>query len=209
MSTTSNRILSIYKSRKTILDQLNNQDYSVNEYNEFSINEIDAMLTNEQLDMLITHNTNNKKVYIKYYFTSKQIKPQNLDDIIEDLFTIENVLTKDDTLIVIIDDEPNDTIVAKLKYLYDHDGIFVVIHNIKRLQFNILEHSLVPNCEILDEAEIKVLKEKFNINNLKQLPEISRFDPQALAMCLRPGQVCKFSRYSSTALKYNYYRICI
>jgi DNA-directed RNA polymerase subunit H (RpoH/RPB5) len=209
MSTTSNRILSIYKSRKTILEQLYNQDYNVNEYNEFSINEIDAMLTNEQLDMLITQNTNNKKVYIKYYFTSKQIKPQNLDDIIEDLFTIENVLTKNDTLIVIIDDEPNDTIISKLKYLYDHDGIFVVIHNIKRLQFNILEHSLVPNCEILDEAEIKVLKEKFNINNLKQLPEISRFDPQALAMCLRPGQICKFHRYSATALKYNYYRICI
>jgi hypothetical protein len=95
MSTTSNRILSIYKSRKTILEQLYNQDYNVNEYNEFSINEIDAMLTNEQLDMLITQNTNNKKVYIKYYFISKQIKPQNLDDIIEDLFTIENVLTKD------------------------------------------------------------------------------------------------------------------
>jgi hypothetical protein len=167
------------------------------------------MLTNEQLDMLITQNTNNKKVYIKYYFTSKQIKPQNLDDIIEDLFTIENVLTKDDTLIVIIEDEPNDTIISKLKYLYDHDGIFVVIHNIKRLQFNILEHALVPNCIILEETQIKELKENFNINNLKQLPEISRFDPQALAICLRPGQICKFERNSATALKYNYYRICI
>lgn len=209
MSTTSNRILSIYKSRKTILDQLNYQDYNVNEYNEFSINEIDAMLNNEQLDMLLTHSTNNKKIYIKYYFTSKQIKPQNLDDIIEDLFTIENILTKDDTLIVIIDDEPNDTIISKLKYLYDHDGIFVVIHHIKRLQFNILQHSLVPNCEILEEADIKELKEKFNVNNLKQLPEISRFDPQALAICLRPGQVCRFDRFSATALNYKYYRICI
>lgn len=209
MSTTSNRILSIYKSRKTMLEQLGYQDYSVNEYNEFSINEIDAMYTNEQLDMLITHNKNNKKVYIKYYFTSKQIKPQNLDDIIEDLFVIENILTKEDTLIVIIDDEPNDTIVSKLKYLYDHDGIFVVIHNIKRLQFNILEHALVPNCVILEEAEIKELKEKFNINNLKQLPEISRFDPQALAICLRPGQICRFDRSSATALNYKYYRVCI
>jgi DNA-directed RNA polymerase subunit H (RpoH/RPB5) len=132
-----------------------------------------------------------------------------LDDIIEDLFTIENVLTKDDTLIVIIEDEPNDTIIAKLKYLYDHDGIFVVIHNIKRLQFNILEHALVPNCVILEEDQIKELKENFNINNLKQLPEISRFDPQALAICLRPGQICKFERSSATALRYNYYRICI
>jgi DNA-directed RNA polymerase subunit H (RpoH/RPB5) len=209
MSTTSNRILSIYKSRNTLLELLNYQDYNVYEYNEFSINEIDAMHNNEQLDMLINHDTNNKKVYIKYYFTSKQIKPQNLDDIIEDLFTIENVLTKDDTLIVVIEDEPNDTIIAKLKYLYDHDGIFVVIHNIKRLQFNILEHALVPNCVILDDSEIKELQQKFNINNLKQLPEISRFDPQALAICLRPGQVCKFERNSATALTYNYYRICI
>jgi DNA-directed RNA polymerase subunit H (RpoH/RPB5) len=209
MSTTSNRILSIYKSRNTLLEQLNYQDYNVYEYNEFSINEIDAMHNNEQLDMLINHDTNNKKVYIKYYFTSKQIKPQNLDDIIEDLFTIENVLTKDDTLIVVIEDEPNDTIIAKLKYLYDHDGIFVVIHNIKRLQFNILEHALVPNCVILENDEIKELQQKFNINNLKQLPEISRFDPQALAICLRPGQVCKFERNSATALTYNYYRICI
>jgi DNA-directed RNA polymerase subunit H (RpoH/RPB5) len=209
MSTTSNRILSIYKSRHTLLELLNYQDYNVYEYNEFSINEIDAMHNNEQLDMLINHESNNKKVYIKYYFTSKQIKPQNLDDIIEDLFTIENVLTKDDTLIVVIEDEPNDTIIAKLKYLYDHDGIFVVIHNIKRLQFNILEHALVPNCVILDDSEIKELQQKFNINNLKQLPEISRFDPQALAICLRPGQVCKFERNSATALTYNYYRICI
>lgn len=209
MSTTSNRILSIYKSRRTILELLSYQDFNVNEYNEFSINEIDAMYNNEQLDMLLNDNKNAKKVYIKYYLTSKQIKPQNLDDIIEDLFTIENVLTKDDTLIVIIEDEPNDTIISKLKYLYDHDGIFVVIHNIKRLQFNILDHALVPNCFILEDTEIKDLKEKFNINNLKQLPEISRFDPQALAICLRPGQICKFERDSATALKYNYYRICI
>jgi DNA-directed RNA polymerase subunit H (RpoH/RPB5) len=209
MSTTSNRILSIYKSRRTILELLSYQDFNANEYNEFSINEIDAMYNNEQLDMLLNDNKNAKKVYIKYYLTSKQIKPQNLDDIIEDLFTIENVLTKDDTLIVIIEDEPNDTIISKLKYLYDHDGIFVVIHNIKRLQFNILDHALVPNCFILEDKEIKDLKEKFNINNLKQLPEISRFDPQALAICLRPGQICKFERDSATALKYNYYRICI
>ena len=42
-----------------------------------------------------------------------------------------------------------------------------------------------------------------------QLPEISRFDPQALALCIRPGDVCKFIRNSSTALEYNYYRICV
>jgi len=110
MASKSNRILSIFKSRKNILDILYEQSYKTSDYEGFTINEIDAMYTNTQLDMLINHEGNGRKIYIKYYLTAKQIRPQNLEDIIEDLFTIENVLTKDDTLVIIIEDEPNDTI---------------------------------------------------------------------------------------------------
>ena len=209
MSTTSNRILSIYKSRKTILELLDYQDYDTTEYAGFSINEIDAMFTNSQLDMLVTKKTNQRKAYIKFSLNNKQIRPVELDNIIEDLFIIDNVLTKNDVLIVIIEVEPNDSIINRLKYLYDHDGIFVVVHNIKRLQFNILNHKLVPDCAVLDEEAVEALKKKVNIKSTLQLPEISRFDPQALAMCLRPGDVCQFIRDSATALTYNYYRICI
>lgn len=209
MSTTSNRILTIYKSRNTIIELLDHQDYDTSEYEGFSINEIDAMVSNSQLDMMLTNPKNQRKVYVKYYLTAKQIRPPNLDEIIEDLFVIENVLTKDDTLIIIIEDEPNDTIITKLKYLYDHDGIFVVIHNIHRLQFNILNHKLVPECIILDDTEIDGLMKKHNIKDLRQLPEISRFDPQALAICLRPGKVCLFKRESVTAMFNDYYRVCV
>lgn len=209
MSISSNRILSIYKSRVTVMELLHKQGYNTEEYQGFSINEIDAMYTNTQLDMLVTHTKNNTKAFVKYYLTAKQIRPANLDDVIEDLYTIENILTKDDTLIIIIEDEPNDTIITKLKYLYDHDGIFVVIHSIKRLQYDITRHKLVPACSILSDAEIEVIKTKYNIKQLKQLPEISRFDPQALALSVRPGQVCEFLRESATAMHYKYYRICI
>jgi len=206
----SNHILNIYKSRKNILDALfENLDYDIKDYENFNINEIDAMFSNSQLDMLLTHKSNGKKIYIKYHLNSKQLRPQNLDDIIDDLFYIENILTKEDTLIVIIEDEPNDTIITKLKYLYEQDGIFVVIHNIKRLQYNILNHKLVPNCIVLDKQQKEELFQTYNIKNPMQLPEISRFDPQALMMCLRPGDVCKFVRNSCTAMEYNYYRICI
>jgi DNA-directed RNA polymerase subunit H (RpoH/RPB5) len=213
MSTVSSRIISIYKSRNTILELLELQDYNVEDYLGFSINEIDAMLLNSQLDMLITHKTSDLKVYVKYYFTNKQttrqIKPQVLDDIIEDLYSIEEILGKKDTLIIIIDDEPNDTILARLRYLYDHDGIFVVIHNIQRIQFNILNHSLVPKISILSDPETEELKKKYNLTNGSQLPEISRFDPQALVIGLRPGQICKIERDSVTALAYDYYRVCV
>ena len=165
MSASNNRILSIYKSRGTILEILSdNLGYDTTEYESFSINEIDAMYSNSQLDMLLKHKDNERKVYIKYYLTAKQIRPQNLDDIIEDLFIIENVLTKEDTLVIITEDEPNDTITTKMKYLYDHDGIFVVIHNIRRLQYNILNHKLVPECTILKDKDVDDLKKKYNIS---------------------------------------------
>jgi DNA-directed RNA polymerase subunit H (RpoH/RPB5) len=159
--------------------------------------------------MITTNNKTNRKIYIKYYFKSKQIKKQDLDDIIEDLFLIENVLQKEDTLIIVTEDEPNDTIINKIKYLYDQDGIFVVIHNIKRLQFNILQHILVPKCSILTKTETEELKNRYNLSSVKQLPEVSRFDPQALAICLRPGDVCKYDRKSVTSVTTEYYRICV
>ena len=144
MSSISSRIISIHKSRQTILSQLQRQGYDVEDYINFSMNEIDSMLSNSQLDMLLTNPKTDSKIYIKYYFTikqnSKQIKKEVLDNIIEDLFVIEEVLTKKDTLIVIIDDEPNDSILSRIKYLYDHDGIFVIIHNIHRLQFSVNVH---------------------------------------------------------------------
>jgi DNA-directed RNA polymerase subunit H (RpoH/RPB5) len=205
----SNRILSIYKSRMTILNFMERLNYVTSEYNTFSINQIDIMRINSQLDMLLTHATEPKKVYIKYYILNKQIRPQTLDAIIEDLYEIDNVLTLNDTLVIVIDEEPNERILSSITYIYENTGIFVVIHNIKRLQFNLLEHTLVPSIRILSEDEIRGLKKKYNLENIYKLPEISRFDPQALAVMLRPGEVVEFTRGSYTALENKYYRICI
>ena len=207
--TTNNRILKLFKSRNTLIDQFDNLDYDISNFSEFSINEIDAMNNNDQLDMTISHRKTDAKLYVKHYFNSKQINRANLDNVIEDLYNIDNILNKKDTLVVIIDDEPNDTIVTRIRYLHDHDGIFVIIHNINRLQYNILNHSFVPKCTILGDTEVVELKKRYNILSNKQLPEISRFDPQALVMCMRPGQICKFNRDSSTAMFYDYYRICV
>jgi len=206
----SNRIQRIYKSRKTILDILeNHQGYDVSDYSEFSINEIDTMCNNNQLDMLMSNTGTGTKTYVKYYLDSKQIRPQNLDEVIEDLFVVEGALNVNDTLIIITEEEPNDTIVARMKYLYSKDGIFVVIHNINRLQFNVLQHKLVPPMRILTPTEQAGIMTKFNLKDTTQLPEIGRFDAQALAMSMRPGQVGVFERDSLTALKADYYRLCV
>jgi|TARA_Y100000992_G_C21273481_1_gene498403 DNA-directed RNA polymerase subunit H (RpoH/RPB5) len=204
----NNQILNVYKSRNNILDILKLQGYDISDYETFSINEIDAMLNNNQLDMLIENPDTKQKSYIKYY-SSKQIRPNILDEIIEDLYYIDNILEKKDNLIIITDDEPNDSILTKVKYLFDHDGIFVIIHNIKRLQYNMLHHNLVPTCNVLTNDEKDSFMKKYNIKNNSQIPEISRFDPQALVMCIRPGDVTKFTRKSITSLESDYYRVCV
>jgi DNA-directed RNA polymerase subunit H (RpoH/RPB5) len=206
MAQSTNRTLSIYKSKITLIEQLKNLDYDVSSYENFSINEIDAMIENDQLDMLVSNDK--QKIYVKYYM-SKTLRKETIDNLIDDLYEIENVLEKKDTLVLVTLEEPNDTIVDKVRYEYDSSNIHIVIRPLSRLQFNILNHVLVPSATILNDLEIDQLKKRYNLENLTKLQEISRFDQQALCLCLRPQQVIKIVRNSDTALEHNNYRVCL
>lgn len=208
----NNLILKLYNSRVNLLNQCENLGYNVSEHKDVSNLEVDKLYTNNKLDMIVENRKNNK-IYIKYsYPTDKKnntFTKKDLDNLKDELYDVENTLTKDDTLIIVVDDEPNDSLVTRMKYLYEQDGVFIVIHNIKRLQYNVLEHTLVPESSILTDDELKDLMVKYNIRDLTQLPQVSRFDPQSLAICLRPGQVCKYTRKSVASLEHDYYRVCV
>ena len=197
-----------YKSRKTILELLQSQGYDSSDYEGFSMNEVDSMIKTDQLDMLLKNEERGTSAYVKYMKSS--LKPQSLKTIVDDLFVQEpKSLTLRDTLVIVSVGEPNDSIKTEIKYQFDKDGIFIVLHNILRLQFNILNHTYIPKVKILNEVETKELQKRFNVSELSQLPDISRFDPLALAICLRPNQVCLCCRKSQTALTNDYYRICV
>lgn len=210
----SSLISSIYNSRKNVLELMQKQGYNVDDYSNFSINEVNSMKQNNQLDMLLEKkeedvDTKRKsKTYIRFYL-SKMIRPNNVDEMIDDLFNTEEVLTKDDTLFIIIKDDMNETLTNKLIHLWETDGIYIVMISIKRLQFNILKHKLVPEHIILNNTEIIDIMKKYNITDKVQFPDISRFDPVAQAIGIRPDQVCKIIRSSKTAITTNYYRICM
>jgi len=153
-------------------------------------------------------NVNRKKIYIKYYL-SKSLRPNNLQEMIDDLFIVEEVLTKDDTLLVVVKDEVNETLINNLKHIWESEKIFIILQPLQRLQFNILEHVYVPLHDVLSEDEKINIKNKYNIMNDYEFPELSRFDPVAQAIGIRPGQVCKITRASKTAIEAPYYRICI
>ena len=198
-------IITVHKSREVLLDILTTRGFNTEEYKGFSINEIHALFVNKQLDILLEKT--DKKIYIKYYL-EKTIRPTNVHDIIEDLFNIEQILSSTDDLIIIIKDEPNDTLQKLQKYILEHEHIFVTIINIARLQFNILNHALVPSHRIITNEEADEVKTKFNITQHQQFPTISRFDPVSQVLGIRPNEIVEIIRSSKTAITNKFYRIC-
>ena len=200
-------IISIQKSREILLNILSDRGFNANEYKNFSLAEIHALFVNKQLDILLENPITKKKIYIKYYL-EKTVRPANVHEFIDDIFNIEQILKLSDDFIIIIKDEPNDTLQKIQTSIFEHDKIFVSIINIERLQFNILEHVLVPPHRTLDEDEMIIIKKQFNITDNKNFPGISRFDPVAQVLGLRPNQLCEIIRSSKTAITSKYYRIC-
>jgi DNA-directed RNA polymerase subunit H (RpoH/RPB5) len=204
-------ISQIYKSRKILLDILQYyQHYNTDEYNNFSINEVNAMYSHNQLDMLLekVEEGKKKKTYVSYYL-GKTIKPANILEMIDDLYNLEEILTPEDTLMIITKDDMNETMTNLLKHIYEKDKTLIIIQSIKHLQFNILENVLVPPHRVLTNVELEEIRLKYNITDDAQFPDISRFDPVAKIIGIRPGQVCEIIRPSKTAIEGKYYRICI
>lgn len=208
MNVSSEDIRRIYRSRMVLLDLMKTQGYATENYENFSVNNVEAMIGNNQLDMLLER-SDGKKISIIYIDKKTQLKAKVIDDCIENLIDIENLITKKDDIILVYKDEPNENTLTHIKYKFDNEGVYVAVHNIKRLLFNILEHSMVPKSRVLSDKEVEELKIKYNLKTLKQLPEVSRFDPQSLAMCLRPGQVCEYIRKSPSSIESKYYRLCV
>lgn len=200
-------IISIYNSRKNLLEILEERGFSVANYSNFSITDVGILTENNQLDMLLENSTTNKKIYVKYY-VAKLIKPQNIYDIVEDLFHLESILEKKDDLMIVIKDEPNDTLLENIKDIWTSDKIYISLVNIKRLQFNILKHTLVPKHTILSDDEKELFMKKYNILDNSQIPDISYFSPVSIVIGLRPDNVVKIERASRTSITSDFYRIC-
>ena len=213
--TSSGLITMIHKSRQTILELLRAQQYDTSEYESFGVNEVHAMYTNKdvpkQLDMIMSTKqvlSKKKTVYVKYHL-GKTLRIENIQDYVDDLFNIEQLLNKKtDTLVIILKQDMNQTLMNILNEFWDRHGIFIILFSLERLQFNILEHQYVPKHIILTEDERKEMFKRYNILDVKNLPDISRFDPVAQAIGMRPGEICRIERPSKTSVISKYYRYC-
>jgi len=201
----SSEIQKIFKSRVIILELLEKQGYDTSKYTGSNITEVNSMYLSKQMDMLLEKT--DKKTYVKYHL-EKTLRPSNLYDYVEDLMNLDNILEKKDDLVIIIKDEPNDSLRKTLSNFWQQDGIFINVISLKRLQFNILDHVLVPPHRVLVPEEDAQIRTKYNITNDSNMPDISRFSPVSQVIGIRPGQICEIIRPSKTAITSKFYRIC-
>jgi len=207
----SGTVSSLFKSRNTLLHLLARQGMDVSNYTDYGVAEVQTMYANNQLDMLLTTEKDihpARKENVKYYL-AKTLRRENINHMIDDLYYLEQVLQPTDTLIIVMKQEVNDTVIGILNEIWEKDRIFIVIHSLDRLQFNLLEHQYVPEHVVLTDAEQEEVLKKYNITDTKQMPSISRYDPVALAIGLRPGQICKITRPSKTSVTTNFWGYCI
>ena len=212
MSTTVNSAFGyIYKARLTLIDLLARQGFDVSAYNGFSRNQLDVMIKEKQLDMYLTKNDiTKKKLFVKWQnILSKTLRWPNIESIIDEVYEQEDMLSEEDSLLIISNDDPNDTVIASLRSLFSEKNIHINVISLKRLQYNILDHNLVPPHRILQNKEKEEIIDKYKIIDNKQLPEISRYDPVSVAINMRPGDICEIIRPSKTAILTKYYRYCI
>ncbi|KXA95017.1 DNA-directed RNA polymerase subunit H [candidate division MSBL1 archaeon SCGC-AAA259E19] len=78
----------------------------------------------------------------------------------------------------------------------------------KKKGFDVTEHELVPEHEVLSEEEAQEVLEEYDIE-ASQLPKIKSKDPVAKAIGAESGDIVKVVRESSTAGRTTAYRFVI
>jgi DNA-directed RNA polymerase subunit H (RpoH/RPB5) len=217
LAQTATTVHLMYNSRVNLISQLNSAGFDTKNYASFNIHQINAMYTTGQMDFMVEKSSPvPQKTYIRYHLIGP-LRSGTLNAYVDKYYgngldenTESVILDKQtDALIILSENEPNESLRDSMALIYEKRGVYVNVINVKRLQYNVLDHELCPKMEVISQNDMETIKTKLNISNFRQLPEISRYDPMAMAFMLRPGNIAKFHRKSPTAQTTDYYRICI
>lgn len=203
----------LYVSRKIILEMLSFRNVDVDNYSNFSQEELDIMykanpkLTYEinPIDMVFSENN-----YTVKYVLQPKLRTKDVMKLVEDMIE-EKYLEEEGTLILVVRDsmKTEETIENFFESILKKHNIYVQMFSINKLLYNVTEHALVPKHEIVSIEEKNELMTKYNLENEEQLPLIKKNDPVAKYLGMKVGNVCKITTYSETHGIYTKYRLCV
>ena len=201
----------IYKAFLNALKILNHQGFSIDSEKDISLTELQNRIETNNINFLV-ENDEGEKCYVIYHII-KQLRPSHIHEYIEDIYQFREMISETDQLIIITKDKFNYTNISGLSDTIEKSinelNYYVNVFPISTLQFSILDHTLVPKHTKLNNDEVKIMMEKYKITKTSNIPTISKYDPVAKAIGLRPGEICEIIRPSKTVVESKYYRICI
>lgn len=213
MDSNQSYVKQIYTSRMNLIEYLKNMGFECGEFEHFSIEEIEVMKKYQQLDFKVVNPETTESCLVNYKIDTSlkqnMVKKNNIEGFINEIFEDTIPIEKKDTLVIVTTEYAQESIHKVIKNMWENQNKFVVILTLANLQMNILKHTFVPkHIKLTPEEKIEFYK-NFNIQSDSQLPEISRFDPVAKIIFLRPGDICKITRFDKISLTNEFYRICV
>jgi len=217
-------LLDYYKIINTAVEMLMDRGYPEDElrdkYYQMDMDDLLELIKEGSLQIQVKHPKENRMAIVHFYnFNVKGRGDAKLkkDDIMQIIQHTKQIMEKgiEYDVILVTKEKLNSQIlnrVADINSLANTDPIEKMmyietfIHD--ELKYNVSRHFLVPKHTKCESTEIKKLMEKFNIT-VKDLPKISREDPQARYLGLRQGEICRITRISPTAGEEPYYRLVV
>ena len=217
----------VYKSRKHILEMIEDRGFSTRDITRYSKDELITLLENHKkggfdtagelsaLDIIVNNPDTERKLVIKYRLDDKFKKSKKLLTQIETIYDTYE-LTKEDCLVILNRDiilykddmrSVNNVFIKFINELY-YEGKFVQLYGLQNFLFNISKHIYVPKHRILTKSEIAPLTEKY-FTDITKMPTIYREDPMAKYIGAHTGDLIEIKGYSETAGFISKYRLCI
>jgi DNA-directed RNA polymerase subunit H (RpoH/RPB5) len=217
-------LLDYYKIINTTVEMLMDRGYPEDElkdkYYQMDMDDLLELIKEGSLQIQVKHPTEKRIAIVHFYnFNVKGRGDAKLkkDDIMHIIQHTKQIMEKgiDYDIILVTKEKLNSQILNRLADINsptntDHIEKMMYVETFihDELKFNVSRHFLVPKHTKCDQSEIKKLMEKYNIT-VKDLPKISRDDPQARYLGLRQGEVCRIIRISPTAGEEPYYRLVV
>ena len=208
----------IYRSRMTLLDILEERGYNVEKYRKFSPAEAAIAAsanTYPGLSFIVDHKDGEKTCDVRYATPTRQKLESFFDD-------IKDGETDSKEVIVMIKDNITDShhVAAVKQYMRMTDivnekgekqrrKLKVAFFSIYMIMVNPLKHILVPKHEIVPEDQHKELMESMYITSKSKFPEIKfHIDPITRCIGAVPGDIIKITRVSASVGEAIIYRVC-
>ena len=173
----------LFETRSEVLDMLVSRGYNIDNYKNFTQDQINIqfeqqtnkyLITSEvgPLDILV-ENDKKEKIFVKYRLDNKFKKSKSLDQQIDGIYS--DILKETDTLVIILvsrvlSNNKDSNIYQYSQTIFNKKNYFVQFFGLENFLFNPTKHAIVPQHIIISDEEEKELLERYNIDDKKFLP---------------------------------------